>query len=111
MTELTRAELLRVIEEFKSERDAAKRDTLRAFEERDLALDQLALRNKKNLWQHAEGNVYDVITDDCAVHTADDTWDQPYVLYRSTRPENGQLSPRYYARPKASFVARFTKVE
>lgn len=34
----TRTELRRVAEEFKSERDAAKRDAMRAFDERNIAL-------------------------------------------------------------------------
>lgn len=39
--ELTRTELRRIAEEFKSERDAAKRDAMRAFEERDILLNRL----------------------------------------------------------------------
>lgn len=42
MSERTRTELLRIIEEMKSERDAAKTDTLRAIEERNRALDEAA---------------------------------------------------------------------
>lgn len=40
MGELTRTELRRIADEFKSERDAAKRDAMRAFEERDLLLNE-----------------------------------------------------------------------
>jgi hypothetical protein len=39
----TRSELLRIIEEMKSERDAAKRDTLRAFDERNVLLNRLEM--------------------------------------------------------------------
>lgn len=39
---LSRTELQSVAEEFRSERDAAKRDTVRAFDERNLALTELA---------------------------------------------------------------------
>lgn len=41
MPDLTRTELLRIVEEFKSERDAAKRDAMRAFDERNILLNQL----------------------------------------------------------------------
>lgn len=34
----TRTELIRIVEEFKSERDAAKRDAARAFDERNILL-------------------------------------------------------------------------
>jgi hypothetical protein len=34
---MTRTELLRIIDEFKSERDAAKEDALRAFDQRNIA--------------------------------------------------------------------------
>lgn len=37
---LTRTELRRIAEEFQSERDAAKRDVMRAFDERNVALDR-----------------------------------------------------------------------
>lgn len=62
------------------------------------------------LWQHAEGNVYAVVTDECAVYI-EGTWDQPYVLYRSAHFEPTALPPRYYARPLASFKVRFTKLK
>ena len=38
LRKLSRTELLRVLDEFKSERDAAKRDAMRAFDERNIAL-------------------------------------------------------------------------
>lgn len=45
--ELTRTELRRIAEEFKTERDAAKRDTLRAFDERNILLNEnMALTEK-----------------------------------------------------------------
>lgn len=43
MGEKTRADWQRVAEEFQSERDAAKADALRAFDERNVALDELKL--------------------------------------------------------------------
>lgn len=45
--ELTRTELRRVADEFKSERDAAKRDTLRAIEDRNAALAALAAAERE----------------------------------------------------------------
>jgi len=42
LPDLTRTELRRIADEFRSERDAAKRDTMRAFDERNVALNQLA---------------------------------------------------------------------
>jgi hypothetical protein len=39
--ELSRTELRRVAEEFKSERDAAKRDAMRAFDERNALLHEM----------------------------------------------------------------------
>jgi hypothetical protein len=44
--ELTRTELRRIAEEFKSERDAAKRDAMRAFDERNIALDRATAAEK-----------------------------------------------------------------
>lgn len=40
LRKLSRTELLRVLDEFRSERDAAKRSALRAFEERDIEIDR-----------------------------------------------------------------------
>lgn len=45
---LSKSELLRVCEEFQSERDAAKRDAARAFDERNVALAE-ARANKDRL--------------------------------------------------------------
>jgi len=45
--EPTRTELLRIIEEFKSARDAAERDTLRAVEDRNAALFALGAVNRR----------------------------------------------------------------
>ena len=49
MSELSRKELLRVIEEFKSERDAAKESAMRAFDERNILLNEnKALRQERD---------------------------------------------------------------
>jgi hypothetical protein len=57
--ELTRTELRRVADEFKSARDAAERDTLRAIEDRNAALEALRmtehhLREEQRLREQAE---------------------------------------------------------
>lgn len=44
--DLTRTELRRIAEEFKAERDAAKADAMRAFDERNILLAQLAALQK-----------------------------------------------------------------
>lgn len=53
--DLTRTELRRIAEEFMSERDAAKRDALRAFDERDLALNEIE-RLRTTLREIASGS-------------------------------------------------------
>lgn len=39
--DMTRTELLRIIDEFKSERDAAKADAMRCWDERNILLNEL----------------------------------------------------------------------
>jgi regulator of protease activity HflC (stomatin/prohibitin superfamily) len=57
--ELTRAELRRVADEFKSARDAAERDTLRAIEDRNAALE--ALRNAEAALAQADNDLADAV--------------------------------------------------
>ena len=47
LRQMTRAELIRVIDEMRSERDAAKATALRAVEERNLAYDEVAMLRQR----------------------------------------------------------------
>jgi hypothetical protein len=51
---LSNTELRRIAEEFMSERDAAKRDTMRAFDERDIALAELQMLLPKCIWDDCD---------------------------------------------------------
>ena len=51
---LSNTELRRIADEFKSERDAAKRDTMRAFDERDILLNHLMAMEREIAAARAE---------------------------------------------------------